>query len=250
MKVLKRILIIIGIIILIIAGIIAYAVINDLKQEEILEKELLIISNKDLIKDDYIVDIKTKGEYAYVEEAIKKYYKELSENVKELNSSMDNDEFTNIISADNLQKDKNGFIKSRKIISTTKEKITNSINNISKLCSEDYIKNLIDKEKVSDYTIEFYKKIMYTKKDIEELNDIKEKLQKTSTDFNKFLDKIVEILDMLDKNNDSWLIKDNQLYFTNSSLVDEYNKLYKELSVMAEEDFNVKTNEKKESSTI
>ena len=249
-KIIKRILIIIGILILIFIGIIAYAVVKDLKQEEILKQEVVILTSKDLLKDNFNINIKTTGEYAYVEKTIKKYYKDLSDNVKEINSYMDNDDLVNIITVDNLKNDKNGFIKSRKTLSDAKTKVVGSMNNISKLCEEETIKNLIDKEKVSDYTIEFYNKLMYTKEDLKELKETKEEIKKTADAFSKFLDKIEEILNMLDKNNDNWLIKDGQLYFTSDELVDEYNKLYKELATMAEEDFTTIDNKKSESSSI
>ena len=249
-RIIKRILIIIGIILLIIIGLIAYAVVKDLKQEEILKKEVVILTSKDLLKDNFNIEIKTTGEYAYVEKTIKKYYKDLSNNVKELNSFMDSDDLVNIITVDNLQSDRNGFIKSRKTLSDAKDKVVGSMNNISKLCDEETIKNLLDKEKVSSYTIDFYNKLMYTKEDLKELKEIKEDIQKTADSFNKFLDKIEEMLNMLDRNNDDWWIKDGQLFFTTNELVDEYNRLYKELTTMAEEDFTTVSNKKSEGSSI
>ena len=104
---------------------------------------------------------------------------------------------------------------------------------------------MLDKEKVSDYTIKFYHKIMYTKEDLKEINDEKKQMEKLAKDYNDFLNKIEEIINLLDDNNDSWFIRDGQLYFSSNDLVDRYNKLYKELTTMVDD--NSKNNYYKKS---
>ena len=245
MKALKKILIILGVIIALIVAIIIYFVVTDLKQEEVLKQEIVNLTNRDLSEGNFDVIIKTTGDYAYVEEAIKKYYKELSDNIKEINKYSNDEELTNILSVNNLQNDRNGFIKSRRIIKDAKTKIVGSIENISHLCDEETIKNLLDKEKVDEYYINLYNKLMYTKDDLKELKETKEEMEKTSKYLTEFLDKVEEILNFLDKNNNSWFIENEQLYLKESNLVEEYNKLYRELQAMV--DSYEKDNKKTES---
>ena len=80
-KMIKWIIITVAIIITSFLALCGYWVIEDLKQEEILKQEIINYSHKNLESDDFTVIVKTKGDYAYVEEAIKKYYKELSDNI-------------------------------------------------------------------------------------------------------------------------------------------------------------------------
>ena len=122
-KILKRVLLIIGIIITIILSFLVIFVIKDLQQEEILKKEIVNYSNKELATDNFQIEIKTKGDYAHVERTIKKYYKELSDNVKEINSYLTKDEFTKILSAENLTTDHPDFILSRSTVKDMKEKM-------------------------------------------------------------------------------------------------------------------------------
>ena len=77
----RKILIGIGILFLVFVLFIFYLVFQDLRQEDVLKQEIVNVSNLDLARDDYKIVVKTKGDYAYVEEAIKKYYKELSDYV-------------------------------------------------------------------------------------------------------------------------------------------------------------------------
>ena len=234
----KKILIGIGIIIVAFAGLIGYFVYKDLKQEEILKKEIIDLSNKDLLQDNFNISIKTTGDYAYVENAIKRFYKELSDSVKMLNYSLDDDELINILSIDNLQKERPNFLKSHSMIENAKKQSTDSLHKISQLCDEEYIKNLLDKDKVSDYYVKFYRQLMYSESDLKYFRETKESMEELSTNINLFLDKVDEILKMLEKNNDSWFIENQQIYFSSGNLVDEYNNLYKELKTIANEKLN------------
>ena len=235
---LKKIFIGLGILFFVFVGVIGYFVYVDFQQEAILEKEVLNWSNKDLLKDNFSISIKTKGEYAYVENAIKKFYKELSDNVKIINQYMDDERFTHILSVQNIQDDKPDFISSNKMLLSTKNEVTKALESIVSLCDEENIKNLLDKEKVSDYTIDYYKKLMYTEQDLKYFKEVKEEMQQMSSDLNLFLDKVKEILDMLVRSNGSWFIEGEQLYFDNASLVEEYNGLYNDLKRIAIEKFH------------
>ena len=235
---LKKILISIGVVFVVFASIIGYFVYKDLKQEEVLKKEIIDLSNKDLLQDNFNVSVKTTGDYAYVENAIKKFYKELSDSVKKLNYSLNDDELINILSIDNLQSDRPKFIKSHSLLDNAKKQSTEALDKISLLCDEEYIKNLLDKDKVSDYYMNFYQQLMYTESDLKYFKETKESMEELSTNINLFLDKVDEILKMLEKNNDSWFIENGQIYFSSGTLVDEYNNLYKELKAIANDKLN------------
>lgn len=232
-SILKRIFIVIGVIVLILGGVIVYLAIQDLKQEEILKQEIVNYSNMDLANDDYTIFVKTKGNYAYIEEAVKKFYKELSDNVKIINYYMNDEELSNILAPETLTAQRPGFVKNYAVIEKDRTKVTNALARISKLCEEETVANLIDKEKVEDYSYDLYKELMLTKKDIQDLKETKEKMEKLSNNLNVFFDKVVEILDFLKNNDNSWSYENGQLYFSTDELVDKYNNLYKDLVEIA-----------------
>jgi len=109
-KIIKIVIITTVSIILLFSALIAYLVVKDLKQEEILKQEIINYSNMDLYKDDFQITVKTSGDYAYVEEAIKKYYKKLSDNVKKLENYLNDKKLGNILSTSNLALDKPNFL--------------------------------------------------------------------------------------------------------------------------------------------
>lgn len=236
--ILKYIFITLGIILVIFSIVIGYLVITDLKQEDLLKKELVNLANKDLLNDNYDIKVKTTGDYAYIEEAVKSYYKKLSDNIKLINSYLNDEELINILSLENISKDKPNFNNSYKILNDTKEKVDKSLTEIINLCNEDTIKNLIDKEKVDDYSYELYLELMYTKDDIEEFNNTKNEMKTIGDNLNAFLDKVEAILNLLKDNSNSWFIENNELYFKTNSLVNKYNSLYNDLNTFVKDKFS------------
>ena len=251
-KILKRVLLIIGIIIPIILSFLVIFVIKDLQQEEILKKEIVNYSNKELATDNFQIEIKTKGDYAHVERTIKKYYKELSDNVKEINSYLTKDEFTKILSAENLTTDHPDFILSRSTVKDMKEKMQTLLANIEKLCDEKVIKEFIDKEKLKDqeYYYDLYLELMYTKKDLKELQKVKEKMQTLSATLNEFLDKVDEMLIYLQANDNQVEYKNNQVLFKSESSLAGYKKLLTELQVIANKFTTIDSNKSPAGSQI
>lgn len=234
-KILKKVLIGIGILFVILVTLFIVMVIKDLQQEALLKQEIIDYSNKDLATDNFNIEIKTKGDYAYIEEAVKKYYKKLSDNVKEISSYLNKDEFTKILSPENLIKDHPDFVLSHATVKNVKEKMKNLLGNIEELCDEKTIKDLIDKEKLSDedYYYELYEKLMYTKKDLKELASVKEEMQQLSMTLTEFLDKIDEILTYLQINNSKIEYKNTGIFFATDEALVGYKKLLTELQTIA-----------------
>ena len=234
-KSIKKIIIGIVIAVVIFLGLIFFMAYKELQEEDILKQEIINYSNKDLATDDYSIKVKTTGDRAYVEEAVKKYYKSLSDSVKAINSYLNDEELTNILTINSLRNDSPNYTKSHTLISNTKSKVTKELENISSLCEEDTIKNLIDKDKLSDseYYYDFYLDLMYTEKDLEMLNNTKEEMETLSTKLNEFLDKVDEILTFLETNANYIEYTDTDIYISDDNILNEYNNLLNELTALA-----------------
>lgn len=228
--------VIIGVVflVLVFVGVIGYSVYNDLQEEKLLKQEIINLSNKNLLTDNFDIYVKTTGDYAYVEEAIKTFYKELADSSKVISNYMADEELLYILKPEQLNLNRPNFDDNYKKLDEVQNQTNEAIKNISSLCDEEKIKNLIDREKVDDYYIDLYEKLMYTEDDLEDFHDTKVQMEKLSLDLNAFLNKIREILDMLKNNNSSWEVENGTIYFNSDSLVNEYNKLYYELQDLAD----------------
>ena len=226
----KKILILLVIIVIIICGGFGYYYYLLSNQRGILEQEIINYTNKDLVEDEFVISVKTKGTYAYIEEVIKKYYRDLSSNIKEVNDYLMDSELDNLLSADNLESDGPKFVNSYKLINDTRKDLDKYMNKIKELCSEDYVKDLV-KDKVHDkYYMDVYNGLMCTNKDIEELKDVRIEVEELYNNFNLLLNKTEEILKYLEGNKNSWYIdRDGRLYINDDSILAEYNKKNKEL---------------------
>ena len=234
-KGIKKIIIGIIIVFVIIIGLITFMAVKELQEEDILKQEIINYSNKDLITDDFKIEVKTTGDRAYIEEAVKKYYKSLSDSVKAINSYLNDEELTNILTVNSLRNDSPNYTKSHNLISNTKSKVGKELENIKSLCEEDTIKNLIDKDKLSDseYYYDFYLDLMYTKKDLETLKSTKEQMETLSNNLNEFLDKVDEILTLLETNANYIEYTDTDIYISDDNILNEYNNLFDELTTLA-----------------
>ena len=215
------------ILLILISSFIGYVFNNNKRQEELLKKELINLVEKDLSKDNYDIKIKTKGEYAKTEKKLKKHYKELSNNIKTINSYLDNQDLINILSLDNIKNNAPNFENSYNLINDVKDKLNSSITIVSNLSSEESIKEILD-DKELDYINEKLKKLI----------NIKEETQIIVDNLNIFFNKVEEILNLLKNNTNNWYIKDNQLYFKTNKLVNEYNNLYNDLNSFVKDKFS------------
>lgn len=251
-KTLKKVILAVVVIVVAFAAMIIYFVAKDLKQEELLKQEIVNYSNKNLQTDEFPIVVKTTGDYAYVEEAVKKYYKNLSDNVKALNSYLKNDKLLTVLSPNSLKEDRPAYAASHEVIKSTKDKVNESLKNIVELCDEKTIKSLIDKEKLDDgeYYYDLYLKFMYTKKDKEELEKTRKSMEEVSKAFNEYLDKADQILTFLQANDSVIEYKGNGVYFSSNSQLEQYNKLVTELQDIANSMNNVGNEKENKSDSI
>ena len=222
MKLIKNIIFILFILTFVIIG---YNLTNNKKQEDLLKKEIINLIKKDLYKDNYDIKIKTKGEYLKKEKKLKKHYKKLSDNIKIINSYLDNQDLINILSLDNIKNNAPNFEINYNLTNNVREKLNSSISIV--ISSEDAIKKILSDKELS-----------YIKSELKELKSIKEDTQMIVDDLNTFLNKVEVILNLLKNNSDNWYIKDNELYFKNNKLVNEYNNLYKDLNDYVKDKFS------------
>ena len=215
------------IILVLIFIIIGYSFYNNKKQEEILNNEIIKLVNQDLYKDNYDIEIRSKGYYAKLEKKIKNHYKELSNNIKLINGYLNSQDLINILSIDNIKSNAPDYTESHNLLNNVRDKLNSSMALVNDLSSEESIKEIFED-----------KKIEYLKEDLKKLEIVKEDTKIIVDNLNVFLDKVEVILNFLKNNVDNWYIENNQLYFKSNKLVKEYNNLYNDLNVFVKEKFS------------
>ena len=191
---------------------------NKEKQEKILSDEVVSMYTSQKVN----TEIKTTGKFAKLESAIKTYYTEYVNTSKDLIDIYSQNLLNNSLTADNISSDGPEFKNTKANINKIKNIETSTINKYNELISDEYINNKAKELNLNDY---------YTNLFISEINDtlrVKEDVDKIKTvteEYDKWIDKIEEILNFLTENKANWKVSGTNLMFTSTTLVTNYNNL-------------------------
>lgn len=230
----KKILIIVGIIILIVIGVIAYFVITDLQQEDKLTAELQEISN---LVNNQNVDIDqinerldrtvTRGDYAVVEQSFKQYLKDNFDVSMKIADILNDEKLTTILTADNYKQDGKDFVETKNYISTTRDQLETYKTEYKDFFTEDKVMSYINDKNLDSYYTDLYKQELVG--DIESDNET-EVVESAINDVIGILDIYEEVINFLVDNQNSWNVQDDTIEFTSESLQNQYNSLIDKLS--------------------
>lgn len=230
----KKILIIVGIIILIVIGVIAYFVITDLQQEDKLTAELQEISN---LVNSQNIDIDqinerldrtvTRGDYAVVEQSFKQYLKDNFDVSMKIADILNDEKLTTILTADNYKQDGKDFVETKNYISTTRDQLETYKTEYKDFFTEDKVMSYINDKNLDSYYTDLYKQELVG--DIESDNETG-LVESAVNDVIGILDIYEEVINFLVDNQNSWNVQDDTIEFTSESLQNQYNSLIDKLS--------------------
>ena len=230
----KKTLIIVGIIILIVIGVIAYFVITDLQQEDKLTAELQEISN---LVNSQNIDIDqinerldrtvTRGDYAVVEQSFKQYLKDNFDVSMKIADILNDEKLTTILTADNYKQDGKDFVETKNYISTTRDQLETYKTEYKDFFTEDKVMSYINDKNLDSYYTDLYKQELVG--DIESDNET-ELVESAINDVIGILDIYEEVINFLVDNQNSWNVQDDTIEFTSESLQNQYNSLIDKLS--------------------
>lgn len=221
--------IIIAVVVLIIVGIIGGFASADLAQAATLRKEIAVIAESDITKDEIDMGIKTKGDYAVVEQTIKEYMNTYSITCKEIMKMLEDEQMAEILSAENYKNDGPNFVKSKEYIETTRKNFDEKITLLIDMTSEETMKCAIEDKGLDENFKELYNELMLGEELKVDLQETKQSLEETSATINNILNVQEKVINMLIENKGKWEIDDDQIVFSTQTLVDKYNEFISSL---------------------
>lgn len=215
-------------IVLLVAG---YSVYNNKVQENKIADELeeitKITGNENYNQEELNKVIErtvTTGEYAKIEKAAKTYAKDIFKYVSDIKAVAEDKRLVNVLTIDNYKKDGPDFKKTKAYLTETKKTLTNVKTNMLASTEKEKIMEYAKNQKLSSRYEDTYEKIMIGDGEIISEEDKKE--------FEESIDQLIDLLNVgeetvnfLSKNKGKWQVKGKQIYFTNQSLINEYNKI-------------------------
>lgn len=224
----KKILILLGILLVIFIAIIGYMVVTDLKQEAELIKEMeetvniIDYENLDMEKiNERLSRTITKGDYAIVENSIKQYLSDSMENTSKIADIMNDERLVKILSADNYKADGPDFIETKAYITKAKEELEEEKLKFKELLTEEKIMSYINDKNLDEYYIELYKNQTLLTKEEQEDKTVEESIDSII----QLLNNSEEVIDFLIANKGSWKVGTDGIEFTSQKLINKYNEL-------------------------
>lgn len=231
----KKILIIVGIILVLIVAIIAYTVVTDMKQEEKLTEEFKYIdglvekeeTETDEIKEALERTVTTRGDYLKTEKAYKQYLKDAYKNMETMTNILEDERIENSLTSENYKEDGPEFEKTKKYLAETKQSLEDGKNKFYELLTEDGAMKYIKDQNVDSYYEEIYNKEIQGYINLEEKEG--DTLKDSIDDVIDVLTISEKVINFLSENKDSWEIEDDSIVFDTEKLSDEYDNLISEI---------------------
>jgi hypothetical protein len=205
--------------------VIAYLSFYSLREEAKLKVEVKALTKLDITKDRYNTSIKTKGNYAVVEKAIKSYLDSYAVNMQEVLKLSNDSKLTKILTIDNYSSDGKEFTTSLSYLSTSKTSFDKAIDKLIVMCDQDSIMNNIKTKHLSSYYVNLYNKLMLEGNMSTEFNSFKKTLKTTKTSMDNLYDNTTIVINFLVTNKDNYEIKDGKILFKTSDELTTYNSL-------------------------
>lgn len=216
----------VSVIIIVIIAIIGFNVFSSASKILELNEELATLNQKQLGEDNFNTEIKTSGDYGKVEKTIKEYLQKYSDTIKSVSEeSAKVAELQGATEKDKLEEKKNQ-------VTQIRTNIENNINSLIEMSSEENIVKAIQKEGLSQKYEDLYKQFMIGDLSTK-LEKQKESMSKSKDQILELFDKFIESYDYLLEHKDSWEIENNQIVFSNSTHLREYNKIIQEIQSKA-----------------
>lgn len=228
-KMKRKIIITIIAVLVVIAGIIGFFAVKDLKQEKNLCEE--IASIQELTANIGHVDMDqvneklqrtvTTGDYAVVEQAVKNYMADNFNAMITISNVLDDTELTTALTAENYEADGPDFVKTKQILTDLQNQLTDAKETMKTLASTDgmmsYLKNMED-----SYYIDLYKEIIGAEEvSAEDIND----MEASVDDVWNLIQSELSVLDFLAENKGNWEVQDGTITFNSDELMNQYNQL-------------------------
>lgn len=223
----RTIFIIIGIVTVVaaIAIGVGVSVVLDLQQEKLLREEIENIESLDITKDRYNTAIKTKGDYAKVEESIKKFLDDYAVLIQDTLRIIEDERLQTMLSIENYQQDGKDFTSSKEYLTSTKETFNTNMQKLAFMTSEESVMSYINNKDLDEYYIDLYRELALGKNAKEELEKSAADLESAKDTFNNLLDTELNVLNFLSENQDQWSLTDTNILFDNAALLLQYNLL-------------------------
>ena len=200
-------------------------IIRDLTSENIIRKEITALSKLDFSDDKFNTDIKSSGDYAVVETAIKKYLDDYATEVQIVLSVKEDEVLNSLLDSDNLFRDGPLFQESFDYLLLTKNNFDYNVDILMERVNEYSIYGHINNYDVDADDVELYQNLLIDYNILGKIDEMQEKLKDEKVIIDNYFDSISDVLVYLRDNSNMYNMVDGKVVFYDSVMQNTYDDL-------------------------
>lgn len=200
--------------------------IRDMTSRNIIKKEVIALSELQFTEDTFDTDIKSSGEYAIVETAIKKYLDDYATEVQILLSVKDDELLSGLLDSVNYLRDGPLFDESFEYIELTKNNFNYNMDILMNRINEEAIYNYIYNYDVDYDSVELYSNLLVDYNILGKIEEMQEKLKDEKVLVDSYIDSISDVLTYLKNNSTMYNMVDGEIVFYDEVMQNQYNDLF------------------------
>lgn len=199
---------------------------RDVTLKNILSNEVNALGDLNFFKDDYSYSIKSRGNYAVIEEVIKDYLSNYATLVQKVANASNGVELSGLLLTSSIESDGPLFEQTLKYLDEYQVEFNQDMDEVfyyldDNLSIDNYITQYTDNQEV----IELYQELITKNHFSEKLENSKQQLVIERIDTNSYIDSVRAVIMFLKDNSNNYTISNGQVTFNDSNLLNEYVKL-------------------------
>lgn len=199
---------------------------RDVTLKNILSNEVNALGDLNFFKDDYSYSIKSRGNYAVIEEVIKDYLSNYATLVQKVANASNGVELSGLLLTSSIESDGPLFEQTLKYLDEYQVEFNQDMDEVfyyldDNLSIDNYITQYTDNQEV----IELYQELITKNHFSEKLENSKQQLVIERIDTNSYIDSVRAVIMFLKDNSNNYTISNGQVTFNDSNSLNEYVKL-------------------------
>ena len=193
--------------------------------KNVLKNEVNALGELEFIGDRFNTKIKSKGDYAVLEKALKEYLDNYAVDLQNVLLLVYDKKLNELISIENISSNDFSFDGSIAYVENYRLIFNSSADNLLERDLIEELNNYIYEYASDGVTIDLYVKVIESNNFKENLKKSQMELEIKKIEINSHFDAILGVLNFLNLNSDKYYIQDGEIKFSNDDLYAEYVRL-------------------------
>lgn len=193
------------------------------------QEERLIYNVEKIAQQDFLEKISlssnSQGKYLLLEETIEKYLNDFYKQYQKVMKYALRDETLSLLSVSNYSKDGKEFTKSISYVKEEKKSFNQDMKKLLSFCKKSKVYQYSEELNLSTYYQNLFQDMVFKHGIYDQLLELKKSFLESQDSMNQVYDVSLDVFSFLNSHSDDWKVENNEIQFSTSQLVQEYQSL-------------------------